>query len=75
MCDGYCSLRKEVIESGQGVWFEMILTSGEREVVRLHRVNVINGSAGPAFLIVGRSDESRVREIPLSSIRGMRPVR
>jgi len=73
-CDSFCTLRKEVIQSGEGVWFEMTLVSGERAVVRLHRVNVVSGKSGPAIQVVRREGDKRMWEIPLSQIRGMRPV-
>jgi hypothetical protein len=74
-CSAWCALRKEVIETGEGVWFVLSLDTGGEETVRLHRVNVVTGPGGPAIEVVPRDRPGEVRRVPLASIRGMRPVR
>lgn len=68
-CDDFCTLRKEVIRTGEGVWYRMSLENGEAAVVRLHRVNVVAGTAGPALQVVRRGSERDVIEVPLARIR------
>ena len=74
ICDNFCSLRKEVVETGEGIWFAMTLDTGEEQVVRLHRVNVVAGEGGPAIEVVRRERPGEVQTIALARIRGMRPM-
>jgi hypothetical protein len=71
-CGDYCTLRKEVVETGEGVWFAMTLGTGEEAVVRLHRVNVVAGECGPAIQVVRRDAPGEVWTVALACIREIR---
>ena len=71
-CGDYCTLRKEVVETGEGVWFAIALDSGEEVVARLHRVSVVNSESGPAIQIVPLGAPGEVRTVALARVRGLR---
>jgi len=75
MCSShYCSLRKEVIETGgYGIWWTLSLRTGEIYKVKLKTVAIAMTPQGSAITVFTKENPSEERQIPLADVKDLRP--
>ena len=74
ICDSpFCSVRKELIETGSGwLWWKVTMHSGEIHRVRLLETWVNMGAAGPYIKVCTEEEPNRTWRMDLTLVKDMR---